>query len=207
MMKPFRTAAVLGAGVMGAQIAAHLANAGLDVLLLDLPATSGSKNGLVEGAFKKALKLSPPIFFTETIARRVRLGNYDDDFHRLSQVDWVIEAVVEKLSVKQQLMEKLEAVVGPETVISSNTSGLPIHAIAQGRSASFRQRFLGTHFFNPPRYLKLLELIPTPETDPTVLLRMKQFGEIALGKGVVIAKDTPNFIGNRIGLFLTHRGN
>lgn len=203
MMKPFRTAAVLGAGVMGAQIAAHLANAGLDVLLLDLPATGGAKNGLVEGAFKKALKLSPPIFFTEKMVRRVRLGNFEEDFHRLAQVDWVIEAVVEKLSVKQQLMEKLEAVVGPDTVISSNTSGLPIQAIAQGRSESFRQRFLGTHFFNPPRYLKLLELIPTADTDPTVLERMKQFGEIQLGKGVVIAKDTPNFIGNRIGLFIT----
>jgi 3-hydroxyacyl-CoA dehydrogenase len=203
MMKPFRTVAVLGAGVMGAQIAAHLANTGLEVLLLDLPTTVGSKNALVEGAFKKALKLSPPIFFTEKTARRVRLGNFEDDFHRLATVDWVIEAVVEKRSVKQDLMAKVEAVVGEDTIISSNTSGLPIQAIAQGRSESFRKRFLGTHFFNPPRYLKLLELIPTMDTDPGVLERMKEFGETHLGKGVVVAKDTPNFIGNRIGLFVT----
>jgi 3-hydroxyacyl-CoA dehydrogenase len=203
MIKPFRTAAVLGAGVMGAQIAAHLANAGLDVLLLDLPAAGRARNALVEGAFKKALKLSPPIFFTEKAARRVRLGNFEDDFHRLATVDWVIEAVVEKLSVKQDLMAKVEAIVGENTIISSNTSGLPIQAIAAGRSESFRRRFLGTHFFNPPRYLKLLELIPTTDTDPRVLERMKEFGEVHLGKGVVVAKDTPNFIGNRIGLFVT----
>ncbi|MEB3295651.1 MAG: 3-hydroxyacyl-CoA dehydrogenase/enoyl-CoA hydratase family protein [Synechococcales bacterium] len=204
--KPFRTVAVLGAGVMGTQIAAHLANAGLTVHLLDLAAPAGDPNQVVETAFKKALKQSPPIFFTEKTARRVTLGNFDQHFDRLAQVDWVIEAVVEKLEIKQQLMERLEAVVSSNTIISSNTSGLPIHEIVKQRSPSFQKRFLGTHFFNPPRYLKLLELIPTPETDPTVLQQMQWLGETQLGKGVVIAKDTPNFIANRIGMYVTMLG-
>jgi len=206
MLKPFRTAAVLGAGVMGSQIAAHLANAGLTVYLLDLPANASNKNELVETSFKKALKLSPPIFFTEKTARRVILGNFDQHFHRVAQVDWVIEAVMENLGIKQQLMERLEGVIGEDTIVSTNTSGLPIRAIAKGRSDSFRKRFLGTHFFNPPRYLKLLEVIPTTDTDPQVLERVKWFGRLHLGKGVVVAKDTPNFIANRIGVYVTMLG-
>jgi len=206
MLKPFRTAAVLGAGVMGSQIAAHLANAGLTVYLLDLPANTSNKNELVETSFKKALKLSPPIFFTEKTARRVILGNFDQHFHRVAQVDWVIEAVMENLGIKQQLMERLEGVIGEDTIVSTNTSGLPIRAIAKGRSDSFRKRFLGTHFFNPPRYLKLLEVIPTTDTDPQVLERVKWFGRLHLGKGVVVAKDTPNFIANRIGVYVTMLG-
>ncbi|WP_017323939.1 3-hydroxyacyl-CoA dehydrogenase/enoyl-CoA hydratase family protein [Synechococcus sp. PCC 7336] len=203
MFRPFRTAAVLGAGVMGSQIAAHLANAGLTVHLLDLPSDRGSKNARTEMALKKGQKQSPPIFFSETVARRVLAGNFEDDFHRLSGVDWVIEAVVENLPVKQELMERIEAVVGEDAIISTNTSGLPVSEIARGRSPSFRRRFLGTHFFNPPRYLKLLELIPTTETDPQVLERVQWFGRMHLGKGVVVAKDTPNFIANRIGVFAT----
>ncbi|MGH2414340.1 MAG: 3-hydroxyacyl-CoA dehydrogenase family protein, partial [Microcystaceae cyanobacterium] len=206
MFKPFRTAAVLGAGVMGTQIAAHLANAGLTVHLLDLPALGVNKNKIVETAFKKALKLTPPPFFTEKIARRIILGNFEEHWHRLANVDWVIEAVVEKLEVKQQLMERLEDAIAKTTVISTNTSGLPIHDIAQGRSESFRRRFLGTHFFNPPRYLKLLELIPTGDTDAQVIGRLKWFGRLHLGKGVVVAKDTPNFIANRIGVYVTMLG-
>lgn len=206
MFKPFQTAAVLGAGVMGAQIAAHLANVGLTVHLLDLPAPAGEKNALVEGAFKKALHQSPPIFFSEPAAQRVILGNYEEHFDRLKDVDWVIEAVVENLAIKQQLMARIEQTVTPTTIISSNTSGLLIRAIAQGRSNHFRQNFLGTHFFNPPRYLKLLELIPTSDTDPEVLERMEWFGRVYLGKGVVVAKDTPNFIANRIGVFVTLLG-
>jgi 3-hydroxyacyl-CoA dehydrogenase len=206
MFKPFRTAAVLGAGVMGTQIAAHLANAGLIVYLLDVPAPSGNKNAIVETAFKKGLKQSPPIFFTEKTANRVILGNFDDNFDRVSQVDWVIEAVIENLSIKQQLMQRLESVIREDTIVSTNTSGLPISAIVEGRSDSFRQRFLGTHFFNPPRYLKLLELIPTADTDSLVLQRMEWFAELHLGKGVVIAKDTPNFIANRIGMYVTMLG-
>lgn len=206
MYKPFRTAAVLGAGVMGTQIAAHLANAGLIVHLLDIPAPSGAKNGVVETAFKKGLKQSPPIFYTEKTAQRVILGNYDEHFDRIREVDWVIEAVVENLQIKQQLMQRLESVIREDAVVSTNTSGLPIHSIVEGRSDSFRKRFLGTHFFNPPRYLKLLELIPTDDTDPTLLQRMEWFAEIHLGKGVVIAKDTPNFIANRIGVYVTMLG-
>lgn len=203
---PFRTAAVLGAGIMGSQIAAHLANAGLIVYLLDLPASDDNKNAGVEGAFKKALKLTPPIFYSPTMVDRVILGNYDEHFDRLAHVDWVIEAVVENLAIKQDLMARVEAVVGKHTVISTNTSGLSIGAIAQGRSAQFRNRFLGTHFFNPPRYLKLLELIPTADTDPEVLARVAEFGRMRLGKGIVVAKDTPNFIANRIGVFVSMVG-
>ncbi len=206
MNKPFTTAAVLGAGIMGTQIAAHLANVGLTVHLLDLPASTDDKNTQVEGAFKKALKQSPPIFYSSKMAQRITLGNYDEHLDRLAHVDWVIEAVVENLTVKQALLSRVEKVVGKETVISTNTSGLSITAIAQGRSASFRCRFLGTHFFNPPRYLKLLELIPTPETDPEVLARVAKFGQHRLGKGIVIAKDTPNFIANRIGVFVSMLG-
>ena len=206
MMRAFRTAAVLGAGVMGTQIAAHLANAGLTVYLLDLPAKNGSKNSLVNAALKKASRQKPSVFFTQATKRRVVAGNFDDDWHRLATVDWVIEAVVEDLAIKQQLMEKLEAVVGDRTIISTNTSGLPIHTIAEGRSLDFRRRFLGTHFFNPPRYLKLLELIPTNDTDPAVVEQMKWFGRMHLGKGVVLAKDTPNFIANRVGMFATLLG-
>jgi 3-hydroxyacyl-CoA dehydrogenase len=206
MYRPFRTAAVLGAGVMGAQIAAHLANAGLTVHLLELAAPSENKNDLVEGAFKKAKKLSPPIFFSAQVEQRIVLGNYDEHFDRLGSVDWVIEAVVENLEIKRELMARVERTVGPETVISTNTSGLSIHGIAQGQSQSFRQRFLGTHFFNPPRYLKLLELIPTVDTDPEVVEQLTFFGRMHLGKGIVVAKDTPNFIANRIGVFVSMLG-
>jgi 3-hydroxyacyl-CoA dehydrogenase len=191
---------------MGVQIAAHLANAGLTVHLLDIPAPSGNKNALIEASFKKALKLSPPIFFSQKMAHRITLGNFDEHFEHLATVDWVIEAVVENLAIKQQLMTRLESVVREEAVISTNTSGLRIQDIAQHCSEAFRKRFLGTHFFNPPRYLKLLELIPTAATDPQVLEQVQHFGQLYLGKGVVIAKDTPNFIANRIGMYVTLLG-
>jgi 3-hydroxyacyl-CoA dehydrogenase len=238
MFKPFRTAAVLGAGVMGSQIAAHLANAGMIVYLLDLPTPAAqssapqssaaqssaaqssaaqssaaqssspraNKNHLVETLFKKATQLTPPIFFSNRSAERVILGNYEDDWDKLSQVDWVIEAVVENLKIKQQLLRRVAEVVRCETVVSTNTSGLPLATIIQGLPESILPKFLGTHFFNPPRYLKLLELIPTPHTELAVLERMRWFGELHLGKGVVIAKDTPNFIANRIGVFATMQG-
>lgn len=206
MLKPFRTAAVLGAGVMGTQIAAHLANAGLTVHLLELAAEDKNKNALVEVALKKGLKQSPPLFFTEKTVRRVIPGNFDEHFDRIADVDWVIEAVVENLAIKQQLLERVEAVIRADAVVSTNTSGLPIRTIARGRSDSFRRRFLGTHFFNPPRYLKLLELIPTADTDPQVLERLQWFGRLHLGKGVVVAQDTPNFIANRIGIYVTMLG-
>ncbi|MEM9273382.1 MAG: 3-hydroxyacyl-CoA dehydrogenase NAD-binding domain-containing protein [Cyanobacteria bacterium P01_F01_bin.143] len=206
MFKPFYTAAVLGAGVMGSQIAAHLANAGLTVHLLDIAATEGDKNSLVEAAWKKALKQKPPILFTEKTARRVILGNFDEHLDLLADVDWVIEAVVENLAIKQQLLARLDGIIGQHTIISTNTSGLPVQEIARGLPLSFRSNFLGTHFFNPPRYLKLLELIPTPDTNPEVLDRLKWFGRIHLGKGLIVAKDTPNFIANRIGIYATMLG-
>ena len=163
--RPFRTAAVLGAGTMGAQIAAHLANAGLSVLLLDIPAKEGDKDGVVKEAFKRIQKIKPDPFFTANVAQRIQLGNFDDDLTKLKDVDWVIEAVVEKMDIKRGLMEKVEAATQARTVVSTNTSGLPIHEIAEGRSEAFKKRFLGTHFFNPPRYMKLLEIIPHSKSD------------------------------------------
>ncbi len=200
--RPFERVAVLGAGTMGAQIAAHAANAGLEVLLLDLAATDDDdRNAVVASMFKKAQKLRPDPFFEDSTARRIRLGNFDDDFAKLANVDWVVEAVVERMDIKRNLMERIEQVVGPDTIVSTNTSGLPIGEIAAGRSEAFRQRFLGTHFFNPPRYLRLLELVPTPDTAPDVLDRVSWFGRVHLGKGIVVAKDRPYFIGNRIGIY------
>ncbi|MBE9031129.1 enoyl-CoA hydratase/isomerase family protein [filamentous cyanobacterium LEGE 11480] len=206
MLKAFRTVAVLGAGIMGSQIAAHLANAGLSVHLLDRAHDGESKNHHVEAAFKRAMKLSPPIFFTDKIARRITLGNFDQHFDRLKQADWVIEVIIEDLAIKQEMMARIEAVVRPNTIVSTNTSGLPVAAIAAGRSEAFRRHFLGTHFFNPPRYLKLLELIPTEDTAPSTLARVQEFGAMRLGKGIVIAKDTPNFVANRIGVYATMLG-
>ncbi len=204
-LKPFRTAAVLGAGVMGSQIAAHLANAGLDVLLLDVTPESigkeGPKNDLVEAAFKAATKMKPDPFFSADAQKRITLGNFDDDFDKIGDADWIIEVVVERMDVKKEVMERIENAASDTAVISTNTSGLPIGEIAEGRSDDFKSRFLGTHFFNPPRYLKLFEVIPTPDTDPDVVARVSAFARVHLGKGIVVAKDTPNFIGNRIGTY------
>ncbi len=199
--RPFQRVAVLGAGVMGAQIAALLAGVGLQVDLLDIAAEGENKNAIVEANFKRMLKLQPPPLYTPKVARRIRLGNFDEHFDRLREADWIIEAVVERLDIKQQLMARVEKVARRDAVISTNTSGLPVHKIVEGRRLPFRRRFLGTHFFNPPRYLRLLELIPTKDTRQDVLERMMWFGRVVLGKGIVIAKDTPNFIANRIGLF------
>jgi 3-hydroxyacyl-CoA dehydrogenase len=190
-----RAVAVLGAGTMGAQIAAHLANAGVPALLLDLTAEV-AREGLA-----RARKLKPDPFFTAEAAALVSTGSFDDDLARVKNCDWVIEAVVERLDIKQSLLEKVEQHRRPGTIVSSNTSGIPIAAIAEGRSDDFRRHWLGTHFFNPPRYLKLLEIIPTPETDPAVVDRLARFADLGLGKGVVVAKDTPNFIANHIGMF------
>lgn len=203
--RPFRTAAVLGAGVMGSQIAAHLANAGLEVLLLDVApgeiGREGRPNDIVEKAFKDASRLSPDPFMSEAAKRRISLGNFKEHFERIAEVDWVIEVVVERLDVKRSVMQRIEEQARKDAVISTNTSGLPIAQIAEGRSEGFRRRFLGTHFFNPPRYLKLFEVIPTEDTDPAILERVNEFARVHLGKGIVVAKDTPNFIGNRIGVY------
>ena len=198
---PFRRVTVLGAGTMGAQIAAHLANAGLQVDLLDIAPEDGPKNAIVNAAFKRTKKLNPNPFATDATPNRIRLGNFEEHFEWVKEAEWVIEVVVERMDIKRSVMERIEEYVSDTAIISTNTSGLPIHQISEGRSADFKRRFLGTHFFNPPRYLKLLELIPTPETDPDIIQRVAHFGRTHLGKGVVVAKDTPNFIGNRIGVF------
>ena len=198
----FRTAAVLGAGTMGAQIAAHLANAGLEVHLLDIAPDDGDDpNAVVEKGFKQARQASPDPFFTDEGADRVYLGNFEEHFDRVGEVDWVVEAVVERMDIKQDVHARIEEHARDDAVISTNTSGLPIHEIAENCSEDFKQRFLGTHFFNPPRYMKLLELVPTGQTDPDVLERVAQFGRLHLGKSVVVANDVPYFIGNRIGVF------
>ena len=203
--KPFRTAAVLGAGTMGAQIAAHLAGAGLQVHLLDVTPQAigkeGEPNDLVERAFKATQKAKPDPFFTEKTAQRITLGNFDEDFARIGEADWIIEVVVERLDVKRDVMARIEEAAREDAVVSTNTSGIPIHEIAEGRSEGFNRRFLGTHFFNPPRYLKLLEIIPTEQTDPDVIERVAEFGRLHLGKGIVIANDVPYFVGNRVGTY------
>ncbi|WP_208426329.1 MULTISPECIES: 3-hydroxyacyl-CoA dehydrogenase/enoyl-CoA hydratase family protein [Salinibacter] len=198
---PFRTAAVLGAGTMGAQIAAHLANAGLEVHLLDIAPDDDDPNAVVREGFEQAREASPDPFFAGEAADRVHLGNFEEHFGRIGDVDWIVEAVVERMDVKRDVHARIEAHAADDAVISTNTSGLPIHAITEGRSADFKRRFLGTHFYNPPRYLKLLELVPTDATDPDVTERVAQFGRLRLGKGIVVANDVPYFIGNRIGVF------
>jgi len=193
---------------MGAGIAAHLANAGVEVLLLDIvppnltPAEAGdraARNRFSQGGFDKALKSRPASFFHPSRATLVSVGNFEDDLAKVKDVDLIIEAVVENIDIKRKLFERLEALAGPETLIASNTSGLRIAAMLEGRGESFRKRFMVIHFFNPPRYMKLLELVPGAETDPAAFARVKAFGANVLGKGVVVAKDTTNFIGNRIG--------
>src|SRR5262245_47457286 len=195
MAHGIRSVAVLGAGTMGAQIAAHVANAGVPVALLDLTADV-AREGL-----KRARSLKPDPFFTAETASRISTGGFDTDFSTLASVDWIMEAVVEQLDIKRALLERVDAVRRPATIVSSNTSGIPIARLAEGRSDDFRCHWLGTHFFNPPRYLHLLEIIPTTETDPAIVERVSQFADHRLGKGVVVAKDTPNFIGNHLALY------
>ena len=190
-----RSATVLGAGTMGAQIAAHLANAGLPVVLLDIT-PEAAKEGL-----KRARALKPDPFFAGDRVSLITTGGFDQDLERIAASDWIIEAVVEQLDIKRGLLEKVDAVRRPGAIVSSNTSGIPIAALAEGRSEDFRRHWLGTHFFNPPRYLHLLEVIPTADTDPGVIDTVSTFADRRLGKGVVIAKDTPNFIANHIALY------
>ena len=194
-MHQIRSVGVLGAGVMGTQIAAHAANAGLPVLLLDLDEAT-ARDGLA-----RARKLKPDPFFTRDAAGLIATGGFDTHLDRLADCDWIVEAVVERLDVKRALLARVEQHRADDAVVTSNTSGIPIASIAEGRGDAFRRHWLGTHFFNPPRYLPLLEVIPTADTDPAVVDAMTRFGDRVLGKGVVVAKDTPNFIGNRIGLY------
>jgi 3-hydroxyacyl-CoA dehydrogenase len=190
-----RSVAVLGAGTMGAQIAAHFANADTPALLLDVT-PDAARQGL-----ERARKLKPDPFFTPDTWRLVTTGSFDADLKRIHDCDWIIEAVVEQLDIKRGLLQRVDAARRPGSIVSSNTSGIPIAALAEGRSDDFRKHWLGTHFFNPPRYLHLLEVIPTPETLPEVVNTVVHFADHRLGKGVVIAKDSPNFIGNHIGLY------
>ncbi|PIC85229.1 3-hydroxyacyl-CoA dehydrogenase [Sporosarcina sp. P20a] len=216
MTYQIRKAAVLGSGVMGSGIAAHLANIGIPVLLLDIvPPKLGVddeakgltyddpkfRNKFAATALEKLLKQKPAPLTTKKSLSLLTPGNFEDHLDQLKDVDWIIEVVVENLEIKKSLYEKIEHVRKPGTIISSNTSGISIEAMTEGRSEDFQKHFLGTHFFNPPRYLKLLEIIPTETTSPEVVEFMTVFGEDRLGKGVVIAKDTPNFIGNRIGTY------
>ncbi len=207
-MKRIHKVAILGAGTMGARIAAHFANAGVPSLLLDIvpPDAPPNADGPARNRFAAAgldglRKSKPAAFFEASLARLVTIGNFEDDLKRLSEVDWIIEAVVENLEIKRSLLKKVEAIRKPGTIVTTNTSGLPVAKIAEGFSADFRRSWFGTHFFNPPRYMRLLELIPTPEADPALIDAVTHFCDAQLGKGVVLAKDTPNFIGNRIGTF------
>jgi 3-hydroxyacyl-CoA dehydrogenase len=200
-----RRAAVLGAGVMGRGIAAHLAGCGIEVLLLDIVppgnADPAKRNAFAQGGLDLAIKNKPALFYDLADARRITVGNFEDDLHRLADVDWVVEAIVERLDLKRALYEKLDAVLKPGTVVSSNTSGLPLAQLIEGRSESFRQHFIITHFFNPVRYMKLLEVVQGPETKADLLPRFEIFARQSLGKGIVHAKDSPAFVANRIGTF------
>ncbi|HSP64499.1 MAG TPA: 3-hydroxyacyl-CoA dehydrogenase NAD-binding domain-containing protein [Pyrinomonadaceae bacterium] len=198
-----KKAAVLGAGTMGAQIAAHLANAGIPTLLLDIVPRddAGDRNRIARAGFEAAKKSKPAAFFTADLASLVSIGNFEDDLAKLKDCDLIIEAVVENLEIKRQLYEKVEQQRRPGAVIASNTSGIPLKQLAEGRSEDFRAHFVGMHFFNPPRYMHLVELIRTEWTKPEVSCSMFGFLDERLGKGVVVAKDRPNFIANRIGTF------
>jgi 3-hydroxyacyl-CoA dehydrogenase len=202
-MKTIRRVAVLGAGTMGARIAAHFANAGIPAYLFDivLPGKP-DRNAAAQNGLQTALKAKPAAFFKDSLAGLVTPGNFDDDLPKIKDCDWVIEAVTEDLGIKRSLWSRVEAVRKPGTIVSTNTSGIPLHSIAESFSDEMRQHFCGTHFFNPPRYLHLLELIPGPGTQPEILSYLREFGDRRLGKGVVDCKDTPNFIGNRIGSFV-----
>jgi len=209
---------VIGSGVMGGAIAAHFANAGIPAYLLDIVPNKLTpeeekkgltlqdpvvRNRIVNAGLEAVKKARPAALFTPQVADRITVGNLEDNFDFVVQSDWIIEVVVENLKIKQDLMARIDAVRKPDSIVTTNTSGIPIKDICAGRSESFQQHFLGTHFFNPPRYLKLLEVIPSPKTLPEVLQFVMEFGETVLGKGVVLCKDRPNFIANRIG---THMG-
>jgi 3-hydroxyacyl-CoA dehydrogenase len=203
-MKRIHKVAVLGAGTMGARIAAHFANAGVPSLLLDIvppDAEGAARNKVAAAGLEATRKSKPAAFFEPSHSRLVKVGNFDDDLKKLADVDWIIEAVVENLEIKRSLLKKVEAIRKPGTIVTTNTSGLPVGRIAEGFSDDFRRLWFGTHFFNPPRYMRLLEIIPTPEADRDLIETVARFCDVQLGKGVVYAKDTPNFIGNRIGTF------
>src|ERR1700736_558644 len=208
MKRRIEKAVVLGAGTMGSRIAAHFANAGLPCILLDIvppnlpaDAPAAERNKIVRAGMEAARKSKPAAFFTPALAERVAIGNFEDDLGRCAEADWIIEVVAENLDIKRRLLSRVAEVRKPGAIVTTNTSGLPVHSIAEGMSNEFQQHWAGTHFFNPPRYLKLVEVIPGPKTLPEVVETLSEFCDRRLGKGVVVAKDTPNFIANRIGTF------
>ncbi len=208
MKRSIKKVAILGSGVMGSRIACHFAGIGVQVLLLDMVPKEAiestkpqERNKLVNDALQAALKSNPSPVYTKATAKKITTGNFDDNLPEIAGVDWIIEVVVERLDIKQMMYEKVEKYRKPGTLVSSNTSGIPIHLMAEGRSEDFKKHFCGTHFFNPPRYLRLLEIIPTPYTSPDVVDFLMEYGDLFLGKTTVHCKDTPAFIANRIGVF------
>lgn len=215
-MRHIKKVAVLGSGIMGSRIACHFANIGCEVLLLDIVPKELSdeekakgltldhpavKNKIVNAAFQNTLKTNPSPIYSKKFISRIKTGNFDDDLKLIANCDWIIEAVVERLDIKEQVFTNVEKYRRPGTLITTNTSGIPIHMMLQNRSDDFKKHFCGTHFFNPPRYLKLLEIIPAPETDPNVIDFLMEFGSRNLGKTMVLCKDTPAFIANRVGVY------
>lgn len=216
MNRNIKKVAVLGSGVMGSAIACHFANIGCSVLLLDIAPRELNdeekakglkledkrvKNRIVQSSFDRSVKSSPGPLFSKKFASRISLGNFSDDMPKVKSYDWIIEVVVENLDIKKKVYEEVEKYRTPGTLVTSNTSGIPIHLMAEGRSEDFKRNFAGTHFFNPPRYLKLFEVIPTPHTDPSVTKFLMHYGDLYLGKTTVLCKDTPAFIGNRVGVW------
>jgi len=206
MKRSITKVAVLGSGVMGSRIACHFAGIGVQVLLLDIQPKKeeGKKhepNKIVNDALATALKSNPSPIYTADVVKKITTGNFEDNMKDIATCNWIIEVVIERLDIKQQVYEKVEQFRKPGTLITSNTSGIPIHLLSQGRSDDFKKHFCGTHFFNPPRYLRLLEVIPTPDTDPSVVDFLMHYGDLFLGKTTVLCKDTPAFIANRIGVF------
>jgi len=198
---------VIGAGTMGAGIAAQVANAGIPVLLLDIvPKDGANRNAIAEGAVARMLKTDPAPFMSKAAAKLVETGNIEDHLDQIAACDWVIEAVIERLDIKQGLYARLEAVKRPGTAVSSNTSTIPLANLVEGRTDAFKRDFLITHFFNPPRYMRLLEIVTGPDTDAAVAAKVEQFADVAMGKTVVHAKDTPGFIANRIGTYWIQLG-
>ncbi len=208
MKRRIEKAVVLGAGTMGSRIAAHFANAGLPCVLLDIvppnlpaDAPAGERNKIVRAGLDAAKKSKPAGFFTPALAEKIAIGNFEDDLARCAEADWIIEVVAENLEIKRKLLARVAQFRKPGAIVTTNTSGLPVRLIAEGMSEAFQQHWAGTHFFNPPRYLKLVEVIPGPKTSADVVESLSEFCDRRLGKGVVLAKDTPNFIANRIGTF------
>jgi len=200
--------AVLGSGVMGSRIACHFAGIGVQVLLLDIVPNEAKqsdnkflRNKIVNDSLQAAIKSNPSPVYTKDVVKKIATGNFDDNLKDIASCDWIIEVLVERLDIKRSLYEKIEQFRKPGTLITSNTSGIPIHLLSEGRSEDFKKHFCGTHFFNPPRYLRLLEIIPTPDTDPVIVNFLMHYGDLYLGKTTVLAKDTPAFIANRIGVF------